>query len=110
MVSVFVLAVAGSMLVVRSAAGPEPARTSVHQIVADHDAVVSARPQADRSTLDVRPMLSKLLLLAWLVVLTAAALLARTAGRIVEVRTWRARTRAWFRHAVVRGPPAPSYA
>ena len=109
-VSVFCFALAGSVLSVRASADSEPTRVSAHQIVADHDAVVAARPLADRSPLDLRQVHSKLLLLAWVGVLLVAAVLARTAGRTIEVRTRRSGAPPWHRHAFVRGPPAPSHA
>lgn len=108
-VSVFVLATVGTVMSVDRATGSEPSRISAHQLVADHDALVSARPVADRSVLDLRQVHSKLLLLAWIGVLLVAALLARTAGRSVELRTLRSGSVVSIRHRFDRGPPAVSF-
>lgn len=108
-VSVFILAVAGSALSVERAASSESRQITAHQVVADHDAVVSARPVADRSPLDLRQLHSRLLLLAWVGVLLVAALLARTAGRTIEVRSRRVGLPPPTRQRFVRGPPAPSF-
>ncbi|MGN6696486.1 MAG: hypothetical protein ACTHN0_20065 [Aquihabitans sp.] len=109
-VSVFVLGVAGSVLSMHAASTSEPTRIRAHEVVADHDAVVAVRPVADRSPLDLRSLHSKLLLLAWIGVLVVAALLVRTAGRTIDVRTRGTRRAAWTRHAFDRGPPAGSFA
>lgn len=109
-VSVFLLAVIGTVLSVDRSTGSEPSRYTAHQVVADHDALVSARPLADRSPLDLRQVHSKLLLLAWIGVLLVAALLARTAGRAVELRTLRSGSVVSIRHRFDRGPPAVSFA
>lgn len=108
------LAIAASMLafastgapLVRDAPTADPGRASIHQVV-DHDAVVSARPQVERSPLDLQPGHSRLLMLAWVSVLLGAALLARTAGRSVEVHARRAGSAAPPRRRFDRGPPAP---
>lgn len=109
-VSVFVLGVAGSVLSMSASTSSEPTRIRAHEVVADHDAVVAARPVADRSPLDIRTLHSKLLLLAWVGVLVIAAVLVRTAGRTIEVRARGSRRATWTRHAFDRGPPAASFA
>jgi len=108
-VSVLVLGAAGPVRSMHAAAGSEPTRIRAHDVVADHDAVVAARPVADRSPLDLRSFHSRLLLLAWVGVL-AAALRVRSTGRASEVRSRCSRRAAWTRHAFDRGPPVASFA
>lgn len=109
-VSVFILGLAGSVLATHAASESEPSRVRAHEVIADHDAVVAGRPIADRSPIDLRSLHSKVLLLAWIGLLVVAALLVRTAGRTIEVRTRGTRRAAWARHAFDRGPPAASFA
>lgn len=108
-VSVFLLATVGGAWTLDRSTGSEPSRITSHQVIADHDALVSARPLADRSPLDLRQDHSKLLLLAWIGVLLVAALLARTAGRAVELRALRSGSVVSIRHRFDRGPPAVSF-
>lgn len=108
-VSLFVLAV-GATAVVGSAASPtDDARTTYHQVITDHDAVVSARAAAERSPFDLRQAPVRVLV-AWFWLLVVAALLVRTAGRTIELRTRRSGSVEAARPRSNRGPPAPSFA
>lgn len=109
-VSVLVVALGGALALRTPPTGSEGTRTSYHQIVADHDAGVTARAAADRAPLDLRQVHSKLPLLAWVGMLLASAVLARTAGRTVEVRTRRSASAVRARPRSNRGPPATSFA
>jgi hypothetical protein len=108
-VSVVVLSVTGATRSSHTASTSEPSQIRTH-VVADHDAVVAVRPLADRSPLDLRSLHSKLLLLAWVGVLVATALLGRATGRSMQVRTRRARRASGTRPSFDRGPPAASFA
>jgi hypothetical protein len=108
-VSVFVLAVVGTALSVERGSSSGPSRVTAHQVVADHDGIASVRPLADRSVLDLRQVHSRLLLLAWVGVLLAAALLAHTSGRAVELRTLRSGSVVATRQRYDRGPPAAAF-
>lgn len=109
-VSFLAFATVGAALSLGGQSSTAAGRVSAHQVVADHDAVVSARPLADRSPFDLRQVHSKLLLLAWVSVLLGAALLARTAGRVIEAGARRAGSAAPLRRRFDRGPPAASFA
>jgi hypothetical protein len=82
----------------------------VHQVVADHDAVVPVRPVAERPVLELREVHPSFLLLAWVSALLIAGELARRTGRAVEHRRMRAGSAVPPRHRVDRGPPARSFA
>lgn len=105
-VSVFLLAIGGTLVTMSGGPSSESSRVTAHQVVADHDVVVSARPVADRTPLDLRSLHTKLLFLAWIGVLLAAASVARTAGRTIELRTRRAGSPPATRRRFDRGPPA----
>jgi hypothetical protein len=109
-VSILVLSVGGALASGGPSFGPDSGPTSVHQVVADHDAVVSSRAAVERTSLDLRQVHSKALLLAWLGVLLGAALLARTAGRTIEVRTRRSGSAVATQPCSDRGPPRVSFA
>ena len=74
-------------------------------VTVDHDAVVPARPMAERAPLDVRQLPGNLLL-AWIAVLLFAALRVATAGRTIALRVWAAGATVPTRRRFVRGPPA----
>jgi hypothetical protein len=95
----------GAALASRDGVGGSSSRSSAHQTVADHDAALSARPLADRSTLDLRPDTTRLFVigLLWAVV---AALVARTLTRAIEVGSRRAPPAVPERRRFDRGPPA----
>jgi hypothetical protein len=77
----------------------------LQHVAVDHDAVVPARPAAERSLLDVWQVPGKLLL-AWVGVLLCAALRVATAGRTIPRRVGAAGSSVPTRRRFVRGPPA----
>jgi hypothetical protein len=108
-VSILALAVTGA------AHGPaeqrSDARTAgIHQMVADHEAVVPGRIGAARSPLDLRSLPTELLLLAWIGALLAATLLATADARALRSRAHRVPSAVATRARLDRGPPVRAFA
>lgn len=104
-VSVSVLALGGPGRTIRSS-GTEAANAHIQPLAVDHEAVASARPSAERPVVDLRSDAGRLLLLAWIGVLFAAALRARTAGRTVELQVRGSGAVSWLHRSFDRGPPS----
>jgi len=104
-VSVLVLALGGPARTIRPGE-TEAAHARIQPMAVDHEAVASARTSADRPVVDLRSDAGRLLLLAWIGVLFAAARRARTAGRTVELQVRGSGATAWLHRSFDRGPPS----